>query len=371
MAKNSLVAAISKSKIYKMSIYENTDSKTLSQIVEETGCDYAINGTIFEWTKKGLSPCADLKIKGNVLYTSGYTDWGLAWNKGNDFVFDSVPEAVSEYENYINCKAILRNREVITDDKGDLGGTRGRTAIGVLDDNLVLICTKDGTSSAMTPTALANQLKNMYGCTDALMLDGGGSSQGYFQGEMITSSRIVHDFILIWTHDPSPVYDPTNNPINIDPSTGTENEMKWLIWQLRHRVGMAVPDATSYVTDIRNAVATFQRNNYLQETGVVDYFTRLLLTICGYSYYDVKKETVCPYKNIRRSLDILKGHVSNSVKWVQWHLIVHHNYALEINGRYTVNMVNAIKKFQYDHDLPITGVCDPKTQDVLASYDKE
>ena len=75
MVKNSLVAAISRDKIYKMSIYVNKEEKSLSEIVEETGCDYEINGSIFEWTKAGLTPCADLKVKGEVLYESGYTEW--------------------------------------------------------------------------------------------------------------------------------------------------------------------------------------------------------------------------------------------------------------------------------------------------------
>lgn len=370
MVKNSLVAAISRDKIYKMSIYVNKEEKSLAEIVEETGCDYAINGTIFEWTKAGLTPCADLKVKGDVLYESGYTEWGLAWNMGNDFVFDSVPANVKSYQNYINCKTILKNRVVTTDNKGELGGTRGRSAIGILPDHLVLVCMKDGTASAMSPVSLAEHMRNMYGCTDVLMLDGGGSSQCYFNGESITATRVVHDLILIWTHDPSPTYEMVQNPVVIDPETGTENEMKWLIWQLWNRVGMLVPDTTSYTNDIRDAVSRFQKLNYLPETGVVDYFTRLLLTICGYSYYDVRKETTCPYANIRRKYDIVKGHVSNSVKWVQWHLIVHHNYALEINGRYLDNVEDAIRKFQYDHDLPVTGICDPETQDLLASFDQ-
>ena len=77
------------------------------------------------------------------------------------------------------------------------GGKRGRSAIGVKDGSLALYCTRDGGSLTRTPEALRDDLAAA-GWDSAVMLDAGGSSQCYFNGAVIQSSRNVHDLILVY-----------------------------------------------------------------------------------------------------------------------------------------------------------------------------
>ena len=80
----------------------------------------------------------------------------------------------------------------------DMGGRRGRSATGTKKDgSIVLFCSKDGSSFSMTPESLQDYMLKQ-GCVNALMLDGGGSSQGNFVGVTVTSTRIVSNYILIW-----------------------------------------------------------------------------------------------------------------------------------------------------------------------------
>ena len=83
------------------------------------------------------------------------------------------------------------------------GGKRGRTAIGTKIVNgqrrICLYASKDGSSAKRTPEQLA-QLLSGYGWKDAVMLDGGGSSQAYFYNErrQVKSNRKVPHVILIY-----------------------------------------------------------------------------------------------------------------------------------------------------------------------------
>ena len=67
-------------------------------------------------------------------------------------------------------------------------------------DSFVLRCIPDvsGTSD-YTLNELANDMKSL-GCLNAINLDGGGSSQGYFKKEkrQVYSSRRVAHYILVY-----------------------------------------------------------------------------------------------------------------------------------------------------------------------------
>ena len=103
--------------------------------------------------------------------------------------------------NYITCVPLLTPWDGI-DAKlnypAALGGRRGRTALAIVGDKLVLYCSKDGTEDAATPEEMRSQLYAM-GAKTALMLDSGGSSQCDFGGEeTINTGRRVHNYICIW-----------------------------------------------------------------------------------------------------------------------------------------------------------------------------
>lgn len=41
---------------------------------------------------------------------------------------------------------------------------------------------------------------------------------------------------------------------------------------------------------------------------------------------------------------------------------------IKVSGLFTIGMVSAVKRFQKNHNLPVTGVIDKKTWDKLQTY---
>ncbi len=86
---------------------------------------------------------------------------------------------------------LVRNGEVYIDmtaqKLGSIGGRNPRTAIGYTKDNDLILITADGregSSIGLTLTELANLLKSL-GCTNAINLDGGGSTVMYVKGQIV------------------------------------------------------------------------------------------------------------------------------------------------------------------------------------------
>lgn len=82
---------------------------------------------------------------------------------------------------------------------------RGRTMFGYNDKSIILSCIGDisGTSDYTLTEELNYMLSQ--GCSYAINLDGGGSSQCNFNGKRINSSRLVHNMIYI-------IAEPDNTP---------------------------------------------------------------------------------------------------------------------------------------------------------------
>ena len=148
----------------------------------ETGADYGMNGGLFSGSK---SLC-NVKADGKVVNDPGWTEYGYAWNTGPDISMDIIPNSK---KNYIGCVQLKAGKAPAY--QPDMGGKRGRTAMGLAGSNLVLYCTGDGTADASTPEDLHTELLQKFQCDSALMLDGGGSSQCDFKGKKITASRVV------------------------------------------------------------------------------------------------------------------------------------------------------------------------------------
>lgn len=198
-------------KAKRIEIFDNSTTKySMSKIKKLTGCDDIINGGIFTFST--LKPLCHLKVEGKVLVKDQYKYWGYAFNSASGNL-DMVND-YALYDNYICCVAMIKDGEKLNMTyNSDMGGKRGRSAIGTkADGSIVLFCSKDGSSLAKTPEQLQDYMLSQ-GCVTAIMLDGGGSSQGDFNGVTITSTRIVSNFILIWedkTFKPS-VAEPTVN----------------------------------------------------------------------------------------------------------------------------------------------------------------
>lgn len=189
-----LTATIPLNSVNKVELYINKSRKSLAQIKKETGADYILNGTLYNMSKWSL--CCHAKVGGGILCKPDYNVYGYAWNEGSDMSLELLPD--SKDDNYVACACLVRNSKATTlHYDSAMGGKRGRSAIGTKDGNLYLFCSKDGSANAKTPEALQKHCLEL-GLTDAVMLDGGGSSQCDFNGEKITSSRNVHNLILVY-----------------------------------------------------------------------------------------------------------------------------------------------------------------------------
>ena len=182
-------AIIPLSKVSKIQLYINAGKKSLAAIMAETGADYGMNGGLFSGSK---SLC-NVKADGKVVNDPGWNEYGYAWNTGPDISMDIIPNSK---KNYIGCVQLKAGKAPAY--QPDMGGKRGRTAMGLAGSNLVLYCTGDGTADASTPEDLHTELLQKFQCDSALMLDGGGSSQCDFKGKKITASRVVANLILVY-----------------------------------------------------------------------------------------------------------------------------------------------------------------------------
>ena len=181
--------------IQKIQIYLNTGRKSLTAIQKETGADYIINGTLYNM--ETFKPNCHLRVDGRTICTPAYDVAGYAWNEGPDISIDTLPDLTQR--NYIACTPLVvagRALPELTYDSGQ-GGKRGRTAMGIKGDRLALYCTRDGGTMERTPETLRDDLAAA-GWESAVMLDGGGSSQCWFRGQTIKSTRAVHDLILVY-----------------------------------------------------------------------------------------------------------------------------------------------------------------------------
>ena len=200
---NEIAVSIPLEDVEKIEIYLNKSRKALSTIISETGAAYAINGTLYKMSNG--KPVCPLKSNGVTLYQGRYTYRGYVWGNSypQSFHFGIVPNET--WSNYIACTHIVMDGKAVKKPVYNIaqGGKRGRAAIGTKIVNgqrrICLYASKDKTSAQRTPEQLA-QLLAGYGWKDAVMLDGGGSSQAYFYNErrQVRSNRKVPHVILIY-----------------------------------------------------------------------------------------------------------------------------------------------------------------------------
>jgi uncharacterized protein YcbK (DUF882 family) len=178
----------------KARIYINSQKKSLAEIKRETGCDVILNGGLYNMTK--FKPLCHLKADGKVYAADQYGYWGYAWNN-----VDGRLQMVNNYDafdNYICCSALVKDGKAATlIYSSGQGGKRGRTAIGTLKDGRTVIYCSNGGYADMTPEAL-QQYCLKRGWKDAIMLDGGGSSQCITPSGTVTSTRKVHNVLCFW-----------------------------------------------------------------------------------------------------------------------------------------------------------------------------
>lgn len=174
-------------------VFHNPGKLTPAQIRKRTGCTHIINGYLFN-TK--FKPLGWTVIDGKIISRDAYTDWGISI--GND----GRPKMLTDRGGtFLSGIPILKGgAKLYRGLTPDVARAAARTAIGWLPNGkVVLWCDR----AAMTREQLQNKLLGL-GVENALMLDGGGSTQGIFPGGTVTSTRRVPTLLLFWEQDPEP-----------------------------------------------------------------------------------------------------------------------------------------------------------------------
>ena len=159
-------------------VYHNSGKKTLTQVKKETGCTHIINGYLFN---SSFRPLGWTVIDGKIISRDAYRDWGVSIGADRRPVMDT-----DRGGSFLSGVPLLKN--------ADVARSAARTAVGWMPDGrVVLWCDK----TSLTRDQLQNKLLGL-GISDALMLDGGGSTQGRFPDGAVASSRKVATLLLFW-----------------------------------------------------------------------------------------------------------------------------------------------------------------------------
>lgn len=256
----------------KIGIYINSSRKSASAIKKEIGCDILINGGLFDM--RTFTPNCWLKANGTVWHQEAWSDFGLGWDSVKP-VMDSSAN-IGKYKNFISCVALMRGGVALPlSYPAALGGVRGRSAVGVRADGVVVVyCSADNTADACTPERLQGIMREQ-GCTDALMLDGGASSQCITPSGTISSQRIVHNFIAIWTGavNDKPADCPYAEPKANIRWGSIGQGAKWTQWQL-NRHGAALTVDGIFGSKSISALRSFQSAHGLVADGICGKLTR-------------------------------------------------------------------------------------------------
>lgn len=186
----------------RVGIYINAyPYKSMAQIKQATGCDIICNGQMFN---ADGSPTHNMRVDGKTLaYEAEYLGYG--WSSDDTVL--TLTRDYAAFDNFLSCVALIDQGTPLplragVDYPTALGGTRGRTAIGMTTNGrLILFCSKDGTAEAQTMEGIQQAMLEL-GCFTALNLDGGASCSCITPAGTIETSRTIHNYVCIWTDDP-------------------------------------------------------------------------------------------------------------------------------------------------------------------------
>lgn len=200
-------------KAKKISIYINKDYKTMQQIKTETGCDYIINGGLYDMST--FKPVCHLKVDGvDICKPDPYwRRYGIGWT-GTKV---GMSLDMEDFDNYITCVELVYNGKAVPlSYDSALGGKRQNTGFGVMPDGRVWLFSQQ---TGITPEDFQKEALTD-GVLHAVKLDGGGSTQCVLSEGTLTSSRKVHNFICVWEDKNS-----SSNTVSTTASINT-NEIK-------------------------------------------------------------------------------------------------------------------------------------------------
>lgn len=156
--------------------------------------DIIINTALFD-TKTGKIIS---RVVADGVKHGGEASWAQTW--GVAFVDGKTPRL--SWDNGVKAPEFIGPFSsavyggVIGDGKNDKD-KRGRTAIGLTGDEFVVLCIPDNHKERMTTATLCQYMKDK-GCTFAINLDGGGSSQFVSPNSQYSSGRKCPAWLAIW-----------------------------------------------------------------------------------------------------------------------------------------------------------------------------
>lgn len=210
----------------KIRVYINTyPYKTMAQIKAETGCDIIFNGQMFN---ADATPTHNMRVDGKTL---AYEDKYLGYGWDGDDTTLTLTRDYAAFDNFLACVPLIDKGQALSlkygvDYPAALGGTRGRTAIGMLSDGrMAIYCSKDGTIAARSMEGIQQEMLSL-GCVTALNLDGGGSCCCITPEGTITTSRTIFNYVCIWTEDTSKKEDSTMFKIALGAGHGSNTAGK-------------------------------------------------------------------------------------------------------------------------------------------------
>ncbi|MFT3798095.1 phosphodiester glycosidase family protein [Microbacterium sp.] len=188
----------------------------VSETAEANGAIFAVNGDYYGFRDSGIV------IRNGVVYRDDGAREGLVfYTDGTAAVYDETQTTAAElladgaWNTLSFGPALVEDGAVVAgiDDveidtnigNHSIQGEQPRTAIGIIDDNHIVIVVVDGRDSGysrgVTMTELADIMVSL-GATTAYNLDGGGSSEMWFNGEVVNQpsnggERATSDILYI------------------------------------------------------------------------------------------------------------------------------------------------------------------------------
>ena len=198
-------------------VYHNTAKLSPTQIKAKTGCTHIINGYLFNGRFVPVGWCV---IDGKVISRDKYQDWGVSIGS------DGTPKMLTDRGgSFLSGVPLLKaGAKLHRDLTPDVARSAARTAVGWLANGKVCLwCDK----ASLTREQLQNKLLGL-GVVDALMLDGGGSTQGIFPGGKVVSTRKVPTMLLFWERKAATT-NPTPAPVNPEEPARAWGKAKGLV----------------------------------------------------------------------------------------------------------------------------------------------
>lgn len=181
-----------------------------SMVKAATGCSTVLNASFYGSKNGELVPTFHLKSEDYILADQTWKCYGMSWNSKDlatthdlDYGMRLVMDA--DHDTCISGYILLApNADMsVPLDKNipSRNVKRGRTLLGVnAKGEIIIHVVGDGDAESMTATQCRQKMYDL-GCTYAIMLDGGGSSQADFEdGTRIYASRQVYNFLAIWLY---------------------------------------------------------------------------------------------------------------------------------------------------------------------------